>query len=176
MTDIRFKLSPPWTTFVNELEQLFGHDRQITIKYDDGGKAVRLYVNNDKKAAVLAALLPKKKVFGNVNVTISVVPANGCVIDVDFDGMTFGKIFDVAFEDNPVYVRSVDIDGMFSNVITYVVFKKEVVQFFNDNLNDINGNCSTLYQEIASDVFEDLESVFFCTDNKSQLEDGSMWP
>jgi hypothetical protein len=43
------------------------------------------------------------------------------------------------------------------------VFEKKVVQFFNDQLDDINGNKSTLYQDIAKDVFEKHEGVYFCT-------------
>ena len=50
-----------------------------------------------------------------------------------------------------------------TNPLTYVVLKKEVVQFFNDNLNDIHGLETTLYQTIAKDVF-DGTGVFFCTD------------
>ena len=50
------------------------------------------------------------------------------------------------------------------NPITYVVFVNEVVQYFNDDLGDVYGQCSTLYQEIAKDVFGETEGVFFCTD------------
>ena len=50
---------------------------------------------------------------------------------------------------------------------TYVVFKNCVVQFFNDNLNDPHGVLSTLYQDIAREVFGDCGmagGVAYCTD------------
>ena len=56
------------------------------------------------------------------------------------------------------------IDTIIMGKITYVVFVNEVVQYFNDNLYDINGVCSTLYQEIAKEVFKESNSVHFCTD------------
>lgn len=53
----------------------------------------------------------------------------------------------------------------------YVVFKNCVVQFFNDNLNDIYGNISTLYQDIAREIFADAEweGVFYCTDVETHV-------
>ena len=53
--------------------------------------------------------------------------------------------------------------------MTYVVFKKEVVQYFNDSLGDIHGVCSTLMQDIAKDIFEDTEGVYFCTDTENPV-------
>lgn len=52
------------------------------------------------------------------------------------------------------------------NSFTYVVFEKEVVQYWNDNLADYNGLTSTLYQDLAKEIFEDanLDGVYFCTD------------
>ena len=35
-------------------------------------------------------------------------------------------------------------------------------------MHDINGNCSTLYQEIAKDVFGEDEGICFCTDTEEK--------
>jgi hypothetical protein len=53
-----------------------------------------------------------------------------------------------------------------TNPITYVIFKKEVVQYYDDNLGDAHGNRTTLYEQIANQIFEDREGIYFCTDNK----------
>ena len=48
-----------------------------------------------------------------------------------------------------------------------MVFEKAVIQFFNDDITDINGVESTLYQNVAKEIFEDdvkTGSIFFCTD------------
>lgn len=54
--------------------------------------------------------------------------------------------------------------------LTYVVFEAKVVQFFNDDIGDINGIKSTLYEDIAEEVFEKKEGIYFCT-NKDVTED-----
>ena len=64
-------------------------------------------------------------------------------------------------------------DGYWFVDITYVIFKNCVVQFFNDNLNDAHGVISTLYQDIAAELFADYlerskRGVHFNTD----VEDG----
>lgn len=100
----------------------------------------------------------------------TVVPPNGGDL-TDYEWHSNKELFDAAFENNPVYCTAVRIDTIFSNDITYVVFKNKVVQFFNDNLNDLHGNVSTLYQEIAHDVFDmtSLNGVMFCTDIEAKV-------
>lgn len=164
MTKERLKISSPWVTYVNKLKALFEDDPEITIKYDNEVPKVTFYVNNSVKAEILGNLLPVEKWFGNVCLEVNVVPANKDTIDM---GTVSNKeMFDILFDRNPAYSFSVSIDGILSNSITYVVFAHKVVQFFNDNLNDAYGNISTLYQEIASDIFEDadLRGVYYCTD------------
>ena len=81
------------------------------------------------------------------------------------------EIFNVAFKNNPIYAYSVTIEGLFSNPITYVVFKNRVVQFFADNLSDPHGNISTLYQDIADEIFKeaDVRGVSYCTDIEEKV-------
>lgn len=59
-------------------------------------------------------------------------------------------------------------EGIFSNPITYIVFKNKVVQFWNDDLSDIYGNRSTLYQDIAKEIFGESSGIFFCTDKEEK--------
>ena len=56
-----------------------------------------------------------------------------------------------------------------TNPLHYVVFKNRVVQYWSDNLGDINGNTSTLYENIARDVFGETDNVCFNTDTKDNL-------
>lgn len=174
MTTMRLKLAPPWVTFVNEVKALFDEDPQVRVVYDNDTVELKLYVEDAKKAEAIERLLPEFKNFGNVDLSIIVIPAN--VGNYDFSRYTLGQLFDAAFDGNPVYSFSRDIDSVFTNVLTYVVFTNKVVQFFNDNLNDIYGNMTTLYQEIASDVFEAGGSVFYCTDVKKEVENERQWP
>ena len=77
------------------------------------------------------------------------------------------ELFEVAFKGNPAFAYVVcPSEDIYWVPATYVVFKNCVVQFFNDNLNDCHGLLSTLYQDIAAEIFEDanLTSCYYNTD------------
>lgn len=172
MTDVKLKLAPPWVTYVNEIKALFEPDPEIGVTYDNDNVELKLYVENEKKAKILdEILLPKTKTFGNVELKIIVVPANPYKQNLDVKSMKPYDIFTTVFDKNPVFSFAFAVDQIFSNVITYVVFAHKVVQFFNDNLNDVYGNVSTLYQEIAQDVFGEanLRGVAYCTDVENKV-------
>ena len=92
------------------------------------------------------------------------------------------ELFETAFEKNPAfaYVVAPAQDGYFYIDFCYVVFKNCVVQFFNDNLNDAHGLVSTLYQDIANELFAEaagLECVHYCTDIEAKLgKVPTQWP
>lgn len=168
MNDVRLKLSPPWTTYINKLQALFDGDPQIAfnINYQDMSVTLSGY-NGDKNAAFLR-LLPPTKEFGNVTLTINI---DGPISNIAFT--TPKELFDTAFKGNPAYAYSVAPadEGYYFFSLTYVVFKNYVVQFFNDNLNDCHGLISTLYQDIAAELFEDagLHNVYYNTDIEQKL-------
>jgi hypothetical protein len=72
-------------------------------------------------------------------------------------------MYEDLFRGNPIVDDIVTIEGVMTNPITYVIFKKEVIQYYNDSLSDAHGMCSTLYQDIASRVLDAGEGIFFCT-------------
>lgn len=170
MKDVRLKLSPPWITYTHMLQALFDGDSQIAfnVNYGSDNPSVVIATNNGDKATALAKLLPEEKVFGNIKLQIT--------IDGPFSNRAFTspkELFETVFEKNPAFaycVAPVD-EGYFYVDFTYVVFKNCVVQFFNDNLNDAHGVISTLYQDIAAEIFEDanLPGVHYCTDVERKL-------
>jgi len=151
------KLATPWSTYYKELEILFGRDPEIRILYYDEEKEVKLYVDNSAKADALTQLLPKEKVFGNIVLKITVIPKNGMTA-------TKFSLFEEAFRGNPIVSYTKKLDGTFPFTLCYIVFKHEVAQYYNDDLGDVNGMCSTLYQDIAKRIFENRDNVYFCTD------------
>lgn len=152
-----FKLSPPWVTFVKEVEILFGDDPAIRIDYDDTENTVKMYVAGVDKADALTRILPAERAFGNVVLKIDVIPENA--------EMTLANQWRLAFAGNPAFsYMSAAEDPEVPFSFNYVVFKNKVVQFYNDELNDINGNKNTLYQDIARDIFPECTEVNFCTD------------
>ena len=162
MNDVRLKISPPWVTYINKLQALFDGDPQIAFNIDYNNMIVTLAGNNGEKNAALQRLLPVEKKFGNVILHIVV---DGPIANIAFP--TQKDLFDCAFKGNPAYAYSVTPgDEVWFFNMTYVVFKNCVVQFFNDNLNDCHGLVSTLYQDIAAEIFEDanLINVYYNTD------------
>ena len=153
-----FKKSAPWITYFRKLDALFGKDPEITVNYFNDPAVIKLYVDNPMKADALSQLLPDQVVFGGVTAEVQIIPSNKPLAKAD--------LFAQAFAGNPAFSRMVDVEGVFTNPIHYCVFNKEVVQYWDDNLCDINGNESTLYQDIAEDVFDNTDGVMFCTEDK----------
>ena len=156
------KLSAPWVVYYREIEALFGADPEITITIDEENYSVKLYVNNDEKAEALDKLLPTERTYGNVTVRTVVIPGNPLL-----EKKT--SLFQTAFEGNPVFAFTKTNEGVFTIPLSYVVFKNRVVQFFADNMQDVNGNISTLYETIAKDVFGETDGLCFCTDTEEKV-------
>ena len=150
-------LSAPWITAYREIVALFGEDPDITIGTSEtsDGPTVTLRVKGDDKANAIAVLLPSEYVFGNVKLRVKIVPAN--------DTPSVADTLRVAFAGNPVLkeVRQAE-RGVYGSV-AYAIFRKEVVQFFNDELNDPSGNRSTLFADIADRLIPNHSGAFFAT-------------
>ena len=154
----KLKLSAPWIIFYREIEAMFQGDPEVRVVFDEDNLTVKLYVDDGEKALALDTLLPPAKKFGRTTLKINVIPANDYFVDVK------GNMFEAALEGNTALSFIRTISGIMSNPITYVVFKKAVVQYYTDDLGDYFGIHSTLFQDVAKDVFGDPDGVFFCTD------------
>lgn len=153
----KLKMASPWVEYYRQIEALFGKDPEITVRFDEETNVIKLLVDNSDKAAALEKLLPAEKTFGNVTVRTVIIPANQ-------EEKSRAALIETAFKGNPVFRFAKTIEGVFSSPISYIVFKHEVVQYPIDNLHDINGNRSTLYETIADEVIGEEEGVCFCTD------------
>ena len=160
------KLSAPWQIYYKELCELFKHDSEVRIIYDTDEQVINIYVENTAKADAMAAVLPMEKEFGAITVQINVIPANPTFKKAK---SVRGTIYEDLFRGNPIVDDIVTIEGVMTNPITYVIFKKEVVQYYNDSLSDAHGMCSTLYQDIAKRVLDAGEGIFFCTNNTMNI-------
>lgn len=156
------KLAPPWITYVSEVEQMFKYDSKVHVVYDNDEMTLKLYVDDGTKADAIAKLMPEEMVFGNTTLKISVIPGN----DTKMPRLSKDEMFIDAFYGNPAFSFTKTIKGIFTNDLVYVVFAKRVVQYFNDDLGDIYGQCSTLYETIAKNIFLPQEGVYYCTDAK----------
>lgn len=165
MSEIRFKVLPPWTLAIRKIEALFDGDPQIACNtnFESSNPTIVLACNNGDKVTALQKILPDEIPFGNVVLKVKVdgVPSNRAFV-------TKKELFETAFAGNPAFAYAVSPadEGYNWFSMVYVVFKNCVVQFFADNLNDCHGIVSTLYQDIASEILtgEATNGVFFNTD------------
>lgn len=160
----RLKLSPPWDIYYRELNLLLGSDPEIQILYDEYEQEIKIYSENEAKTDALNVLLPSEKVFGNVKLTITIIPPSLKRLRIKEYSP---ELFEDLFEGNSCVSDVEHSTGIYE--ATYVVFVKEVVQYHNDDIGDINGNCSTLYQDIAERIFENHPGVHFCTASLPEL-------
>ena len=155
-----FKLSAPWATQYRKIEAMFGGDPDIKLEYvagDGEDPVVKMFIDGQDKADAIEKFYD----FGNVKMKVEVIPAN--------KKESAESLFRTAFEGNPAFSYAVTAEGIFTNPITYVVFKNKVVQFWNDDLSDVNGNETTLFETIAPSLFEPVEGVCYCTDTPENL-------
>lgn len=150
------KLVSPWIDYYRCIQAMFIEDPEVTVKFDEDDCAIKIYVdNNVDKYEALCALIAPEKQFGNVTVKVRIYPSNKLKASTT-------DLFNNAFMGNPAVKDIINVN-VFGNDMNYVVFKNKVVQYFNDDIGDVNGIRSTLYQDIAKDLFE-AKGVYFCTE------------
>lgn len=156
-------LIAPWYTYQKQVKALFEYDPQITvgeIYQQENGKdyGFDIEVRSHTKYMALNRVLSRFKLFGNVALTITLYDEENNA------GDDVVSAYRDIFEDNPIVDSIEDVVDPAGVHHGYVVFHPKVLQFYNDDLRDINGNWSGLAQDIAREVFEDMApGVNFCT-------------
>lgn len=171
----RINLVAPWYEYYNKMAAFFKEDYDVTVLYDDqedDTKHIKVLVDNPEKATALEALLNKEKDFGGVKLIITVVPADDVPKNIARDMSQWAEdakyygLYRSALIGNANFATVQEIKGMLGFDATFVVFKKKVIQYYNDNIGDLNGVKSTLAEYIARDIFIPNSGVFFNTDIK----------
>lgn len=171
MNEPRLKILPPWSVYIKKLEALFDGDPQIAFNVDWSGEhpSVTLVTNNPDKAAALLVLLPNEKKFGDVSLIIAVDCET--ISNLAFEHPK--DLFETAFHGNPAFAYAVTPEDYWYVPFTYVVFKNCCVQINADNLRDPHGLISTLYQDIAAEIFADMnypgDWISYCTDIEKNI-------
>lgn len=154
----RLGLSSPWITYFRKIEALFEKDPDVAVDFEDDTTTLKIYVEKQGKAEAIDALLPDVIQFGNVEMGIQVIPANGTDPRLE--------LFRKAFEGNEAVVDITTVDSSVPILggNSYVLFKPVVVQYYNDDLSTLDGYESTLYQDIADELLSVGDSrIYFCT-------------
>ena len=153
-------LSAPWDMLYMEVKEFFAKDDDVYVIYKREEKEILLNVIGTAKADALSELIKPVHVFGETKVKVTVMAPNP---NIDADPSAF-DLFNNALEGNEAFAFARTITLMYNNPLTYVVFKPEVVQYYTDDLGEWAGIRSTLYQEIAKEIFRYIDGVHYCTD------------
>jgi len=139
-------ISSPWMTYYKKLVALFNDDPDLEVLWDDDTKTVTIESINTFKIMALEKLLDPTVTFGNVTITVKCLVKNG-------SEDTAATLFRTAFAGNPHFSKVVETTITAIDE-TFVLFKPEVIQFFNDDLTDYYGNWNGLAEDITRDVIK----------------------
>ena len=167
-TEKNVEMQSPWVTYYNKINALFGSDPEIEVNLDTTDSAnpkITLYVDNTVKANSINMLLKSEVDMGNIKLTVSAVCPNNKVSSAKAGA----AIIESAFKNNPIFKEAVTVETLIGN-ISYAIFQKEVIQFYNDDLTDAWGNFNGLAEDIMREVIDDkntaIATVNFCTDGE----------
>lgn len=168
-------LSSPWVEYYRKLQELFRLDHEVNVVLDANEFEISVYVDNQSKADALTDILLPEVEFGNVKLKITVIPSN----NVRDGNVNYFKRRPLATGDLPVtkfekYRRAFDLQnkavgevvpavGIGGVEVIFVVFEPVVAQYYNDDIGDLFGLRTTVYEDLARDVCVGEAGVFFCT-------------
>jgi len=165
------RLEAPWQTYQKKIKALFERDKDIIVgeiyEATDGGVdyAFDIEVMRHDKYIALDRVLTGVKVFGNVTLGIVLYDEENAS---NADPLSLYKTL---FDGNPIVKAIATRTDATGTDWNYICFNPEIVQFFDDDLTDFNGNWSGLAEDIAREVFADnYHSVNFCTAAKDGVD------
>jgi hypothetical protein len=148
------RLNPPWLTLYEQVVHSIGADSRFDVRpLQDLDPTYRIDVHVRVPVAEdLAMLLKPRHEFGNVTVLVRVFNVAGALVPPATpagDDQLLAACRRV-FRRNPYYAETIhnpDAPPWQGRVV--VVFKRAVIQYYNDDLSDYYGNAN----EVARDVF-----------------------
>jgi len=160
-------LSSPWITYYRKLNALFGADPDLEVNYNDEKKTISIESTNTFKLMALEKILKPTVTFGNITVTVECLVKNG-------EEPSTAALFRTAFSGNPHFSDVID-KKVIAVDETFLLFKKEVIQFFNDDTSDYFSNWNGLAEDILRSAMNDDIRVNIGTDITAATDLDSIW-
>ena len=152
----KIKIVSPWINFYHEVTALFRADPDVDVKFnDEDDYEIKLFVKDPMKAEALEYILPKERIFGNVTVKVTVIPANKPISSIE-EALRYG------FKDNLIFNYS-RTESTPIGEFNYAVFRPEIVQYFNDDISDIDGKRTATAEQIAKEVLTLGDNWHICS-------------
>jgi hypothetical protein len=171
-------LSPPWYRLYNEILYSVGRDPGVTVDPLDTSTnpyVITLHVKSPQQASALASIMIPTHTYGNVVVNVLVRDSQGNMASPASVNSTSDvtNAYVNALATNPLLV------AIFPPVATPfgqslpVIFGREVVQFFDDDLSEaysnFNGVAATVFADVLQTSFGNTFQVVFGTQPRGPI-------
>ncbi|MFZ3589950.1 hypothetical protein ACOI1C_11875 [Bacillus sp. DJP31] len=120
----------------------------------EAGYLIPILVEDQEIAEALATILTLQKDLGNLTIFVAVLSQGQLVspIGSNLTPEDIVKLYTTAFETNRFFKSVVAQEVFLGDVSVFPVFKKSVIQFFNDDLSDLFRH----FNAVAAEVFRDV--------------------
>ena len=179
----------PWIEHYRKLQELFRLDPEVRVFMDEEKYKVSILVEDPVKAASLTDILLPEVEFGNITLTVNVIPGNCAVqkaerlagrksyVSCNRTGLAYPTRFGDSESSNLIKYRNAFIrNSVVTNVttaldisgdtMTFVIFAPEVAQYYDDDIRSLFGICTKTLEQIAKEVCCEKDGVFFCSDKR----------
>jgi hypothetical protein len=159
MPELNAHLSPPWYTLHHKLSAALTADKEVQVAPlmpGPGPLEIRVTCANPAKARGLVYFLTPVQQFGNVSVNVKVYDGAGAQAEMPVlpeHTRAVPDLFLATFKGNAL-VKGLETRPLLPGRpdSLFPIIAAEVIQFYNDNLTDFNGNANL----VAADVFRDI--------------------
>ena len=170
-------IQSPWVTHWNLVKAMFARDNEITVSEirevppnEENDKALYEFdveSGNEEKIIAIRSILTNLIEMGNITLRINMVYSGSGgsnavkdVGDITDDGDITLDDYKKAFENNLTLYDTISIKDVAGYVHEWVVFARDVVSFYNDDLLDPWGMWNGLYKDIAEKIFNSSNIMF----------------
>ena len=157
----KLKLSPPWDGHMNMLASFFKGDDRVRVGGGTNNRVGTIEVFDTKMYAALEQVLRKRLRFGNVTLTINLVPANG--MKKPKGEMTDLAALKYVLSKNPAFAKFITRKTELGASV-YCLFRPVVLMWYNDNLCSPWKQSASVYELEAQTVFKDEIGVSYATE------------
>lgn len=175
-------LQSPWVTHWNFVKAMFARDEEINVteirevppndENDKGLYEFDVESGNEEKIIAIRSILTNLIEMGNITLRINInfTGTGGLNAVKDEEDITI-ETYKKAFENNLTLFDTISIKDVAGYVHEWVVFARDVVSFYNDDLLDPWGMWNGLYKDIAEQIFNSSDIMFATApDNVDSLE------
>ena len=145
---------PPVFTVANRYKALFDGDKEVKIEVEQKDNTISILVANSLKAACIDKIVDR---ISDPSITIK-------VINLNYD-RDVSDLLKYSFEGNPHFSRIIKCEPIEGTEVYSTVFKKEVIQFSNDNGGAIEGKETRVMEQLARELLHPGKMTF-CTELK----------